>query len=178
MKMSDSEKLIALMLCDIYEKLGVDGDIDAKFVSTSISNDMLWGLKWEYSFALNGPTSEPPEVKETVDILTMWRDLEYSYNELSPSDKADVDSKLGPHNKVEFPGFDGNHEPHHAITRYLVNDLERFTELEGRNINSHMTSVPMYKRMLEEYKNQTKKNPGVYSLDKDQIIEIMSAKAA
>ncbi len=39
MKFSDGEKVIALMLCELYDKLGVDGEIDHDFLRSAIQSD-------------------------------------------------------------------------------------------------------------------------------------------
>ena len=49
MTLTDGEKLILLMLTDIYDKLGVQGEIDPQFVRSAIFDNMLWGLSWKYS---------------------------------------------------------------------------------------------------------------------------------
>ena len=49
MKLSDGEKLIILMLSELYEKLGVEGEIEPDFIKSAIFGNQLWGLKWKYS---------------------------------------------------------------------------------------------------------------------------------
>jgi uncharacterized protein len=56
MKLTDDEKLILLMLSEIYEKLDVYGETDPKFVRSTILDDMLWGLTWRYSGIPFDPT--------------------------------------------------------------------------------------------------------------------------
>ena len=44
MKISDGEKLIILMLSELYEKLGVDGEIEPDFIKSAIFSDQLGGI--------------------------------------------------------------------------------------------------------------------------------------
>jgi hypothetical protein len=59
MKLSDGEKLILLMLSEVFEKLKVEGSIDPALVKNAIFHDHPWALKWEYErvSALSGPLS-------------------------------------------------------------------------------------------------------------------------
>jgi hypothetical protein len=43
MKLTDSEKLTLIMLCEIYEKLGIKGELDSKFVKEAIFSGNTWG---------------------------------------------------------------------------------------------------------------------------------------
>jgi hypothetical protein len=58
MKLS-GEKLILVMLCELYHELKVKGDIDAKFVKSAINSGNLWGLKSRYHgvFSIGEPDS-------------------------------------------------------------------------------------------------------------------------
>jgi uncharacterized protein len=114
MTLSDGEKLILLMLTDIYDKLGIDGETDPKFVRSAILNDMVWGLRWKYSGIPFERGENPPAVSEVVKILDMWRSIEQSYNALSDEDKRLVETEAEPFGKrVSFLGFDGNNESEH-----------------------------------------------------------------
>ena len=111
MNLTNSEKLILIMLSDIYEKLGIDSSsgIDPKFVKSAIFSDNTWGLEWEYTGIFsdkNEPT--PPEVTEVVNFLDMWDFIERAYEKLDDAGKKEledkVDSPFGKH--VKFRGFD------------------------------------------------------------------------
>jgi len=39
MKITDGEKLILLMLSDLYERLGVEGEIEPEFIKSAIFSD-------------------------------------------------------------------------------------------------------------------------------------------
>jgi len=69
MKFTDGEKLIILMMSEVYEKLGINGEIDPEFIKSAIFNDKLWGLRWKYSGIPFEEAEDPQIVKEVVDIL-------------------------------------------------------------------------------------------------------------
>ena len=150
MKMSDGEKIIVLMLSELYEKLGVDGEMEPEFLRSAILNDNLWGIKWKYSGIPFSESDDPAIVKEVVDILDMWSFIESSYDELSEPQKIELEMMANPFGKdPKFRGFDGNNESEYMGTAmFLVNDLERFQEFEGRDFNCHHRSIEMYNRML------------------------------
>ncbi|SES72521.1 hypothetical protein SAMN05216412_101378 [Nitrosospira multiformis] len=76
MKLSDGEKLILLMLSEVFEKLKVEGSIDPALVKNAISHDHPWALKWEYDrvSALSGKNNL--RENQVVDILNMWTLIE------------------------------------------------------------------------------------------------------
>lgn len=49
MKLTDGEKLIILMLTEMYEKLQIEGETEPDFLRSAIFNDHLWGIRWKYS---------------------------------------------------------------------------------------------------------------------------------
>jgi uncharacterized protein YfbU (UPF0304 family) len=152
MKLSDGEKLILLMLTDIYKAQKIKGDFDPKFISSTIHNDHLWGFNWEYSGIPFGPYETPSEVNQTSDFLDMWSMIEEAYAKLSSKDKKQLEKDAAPLGKhVKFHGFDGNNEPHYGIALYLIDDLKRFTHFKGRDMNCHHPSIDGYLRMYEVF---------------------------
>lgn len=150
MKLSNGERLIVALLCDISKKLDARHEIDPEFVMRALGAHE-WSLAWEYSGLLD-QEAPPPLVSETCDILDMWRALEDAYAALSDVDKAQVDAALGEANPVEFSGFDGNHDEHHSIACHLIEAMKKYQHFKGRNINSHsQASLPEYKVMLRRF---------------------------
>ena len=172
MKLSEGEKLIVLMLSELYEKLGVEGEIEPDFIKSAIFGNQLWGLKWKYSGIPFEESEDPEVVKEVVDILDMWSFIEYTYSHLTEAEKKQLEIDAAPFGKEpKFIGFDGNNETEYMGTAmFLVNDLERFQEFKGRNFNSHMQVVEIYSRMLETFEpireNLTNKPMSVDDLTK------------
>jgi len=152
MKLSDGEKLIILMLTDMYKAMKIKGEFDPDFIAKTIYNDKLWGFNWEMSGIPFERGEDPTEVTETTNIMDMWMFLEETYAKLSPTDMAKLEEDAAPFGKnVRFAGFDGNNEPHYGIATYLVDDMKRFQHFRGRDLNSHHQSVPGYKRMYRVF---------------------------
>jgi uncharacterized protein YfbU (UPF0304 family) len=178
MKLTDGEKLILLMLSEIYEKLGVYGETDPKFVRSTILNDMLWGLTWKYSGIPFEKTENPAAVSDVVSILDMWRLIEQSYAKLPPADKKRIETDAVPFGKnVSFLGFDGNNESEYmAIARFLVEDIGTFEYFKGRDFNSHVpSSLASYKRMYAVFEPM-RRTLDNRDLSASQIIEVLNAK--
>lgn len=150
MKLTDGEKLIILMLTELYEKLQIDGEIDPDFLRSAIFHDHLWGIRWKYGGIPFEPAENPPVVREVLDILDMWRFIEFAYAKLTEEEKkrlAEVAKSLG--ENPRFTGFDGNNESEHmSAAMFLVNQLDRFQEFKGRDFNCHCPSLDAHKRML------------------------------
>jgi uncharacterized protein YfbU (UPF0304 family) len=179
MELSNGEKLILIMLSEIYEHLEIDGDIDPQLVKNAIFREQTWGLTWAYPGIVgSSETKTPVVVREVLDILEMWEHLEYTYHQLQPADKARIEKEAEPFGShVQFRGFDGNHETEYmAAAGFLVNDLERFSTFKGRDLNSHLPSLDTYRRMLAIYKpirNSHEFGP----LTAEQIITILKEQA-
>lgn len=150
MKLSDGEKLIILMLTEIYGKLQVHGETDPDFLRSAIFNDHLWGIRWKYSGIPFEPADDPPVVREVVDILDMWAFIEHAYSKLDEEQKLALTRNAAPFGEnPRFYGFDGNNETEHmSVAMFLVNQLDRFQEFKGRSFNCHHPSLENHRRML------------------------------
>src|SRR5437879_5346738 len=89
-ELTDGEKLITIMLCDVFDHLKIKGNIDPKFVSSAIRGGHLWALRWELSGLLHGHVDDPRDVTEVFDILEMWSFIEEGFEALSKKDKDRV----------------------------------------------------------------------------------------
>ena len=153
MKLTDGEKLIILMLTEMYEKLQIEGETEPDFLRSAIFNDHLWGIRWKYSGIPFEQAEDPPIVREVVDILDMWSFIEYAYAKLSEQERQQLALAAKPFGEnPRFNGFDGNNECEYiSIARFLIDQLDRFTRFHGRDLNSHMPSVSGYRRMYETF---------------------------
>lgn len=154
MKITDGEKLILLMLSELYDKLGVEGEVEPDFIRSAIFSNNTWSIPWKYVGIPFEEQETPEVVKEVLDVLDMWSMIERSYESLSNESKEFVEKEASPFGKdPKFPGFDGNNETEYMGTAsFLVNDLDRFEEFKGRNFNSHCPSIDSYRRMLSVFK--------------------------
>jgi len=177
MKLTDGEKLITIMLSDLYEKLGIDGEIDPKFIKSAIFSENIWAIGWKYPGLPFENDSTPEIVREVSDILDMWFVIEESYAALSPKDKKLIEKEAKPFGKEpKFKGFDGNNESDYmSVANFLTDDLERFQTFKDRMLNSHMPSVGTYCRMLNAFKPINSQSMGNL-LNATQLIAVLKEK--
>ncbi len=176
MKLSDGEKLILLMLCEIQEHLKVKSNTDTELVKQAIYSGNIWGLDWGMPGVFHG--SETPEevVSETVNVLGMWERLEQSANGLKPEDKEWLEKNLE-FGDVKFMGWDGNSSlevQYTSAAHFLVDHLDRFHQFKGRDFNAHMPTLDAYRRMLPVFEPILQR---VLNKDfnKEQIAQVMAA---
>ena len=171
---SVGEKLIIMMLSELYDHLDIKGAIDPDFIKKVIHRGHHWALDYEYPGIFHDEVHNPEDVEETVQILEMWRFVGDGYKALSQEDKAKVKKKTGSKDEdFTFPGFDGNNDRHYYIADFLINELDRFTEIVP--IDSHTAaSLGLYRRMLPVYKsiilNRSNESRA------DQIISLFEAR--
>ena len=176
MKLTDGEKLVLIMLCDLHKKLGLDEEIDPNFVKSAILSDNLWGINWKFSGIPFEREETPKDVLEVLDILDMWSLIERSVELLPEKEKAVLEKRAAPFGKnVKFGGFDGNHETSYlGIAEFLIRDLERFQEFKDRDLNSHMPTIGMYRRMIKVFKPiKSELDTSNYHLNAEQLITIL-----
>lgn len=177
MKITDGEKLILLMLSELYDSLEIKGEVEPDFIRSAIFSDKTWSIPWKYS-GIPFENQETPEiVKEVLDILDMWSFIEYSYGELSDEEKSIVEKEADPFGKdPQFRGFDGNNETDYmSTTSFIVNQLDRFEEFKGRGFNSHCPSVDVYNRMLAVFEIM-RRDSYLEVLSAEQLVTILNEK--
>jgi hypothetical protein len=106
------------------------------------------------------------ECNEVYDILSMFSNLFNSYQSLKG--KSGIE---GPPNK--FWGFDRNTETnYYGFANYLINTCGQFAELKdsGDRLNSHGPYLPVYRRMLVQWRPVKKPQ-----LTKEEIKAICAA---
>jgi len=178
MKLTNSEKLILLMLSELHEKVGVKDGTDTKLLTRAIYSDNTWALDWEMPGVV-GDRSEPtpPEVTDVVNILDMWSFIEEAYEKFDAASREKVKVGAAPFGEhVTFTGFDGNNESRHmSISRFLVEDMNRFTRFKKRDLNSHHPSIEGLLRMSGVFERirPTLANRG---LSADEVIQLLNAR--
>lgn len=174
---SDGEKLILVMLADLYKALKVKGEIDPDVVTEAIFNNQMWSLRWEMTGIFAGDEPSDEMVRETADIMSMWREIEFAYERLDAADKARLEAAVPYTGKnPKFEGFDGNNDKQHGIANHLVNRMGRFEEFKGRSLNSHSSgSLPTYRNQLARKRRveQSKEIGTRYDLTVDDLIVIL-----
>ena len=177
LKLGDGEKLILIMLCQLFKQLKLKSEIDPAFVEEVIRGGHYWAFDWEYPGIFHGHEDARAVVSEVVNILDMWSFLERGFGELSKKDKDRIAAEAEPFGKhVVFAGFDGNNEGEHmSIARFLINELDRFSEFKGRDLNAHMHTLDAHRRMLSVF-GPIRSNLTGRDLNATEIIEILKAK--
>jgi uncharacterized protein YfbU (UPF0304 family) len=177
MKLSDGEKLILLMLCEIQEHLKMKGETNIELVKEAIFSGNLWGLEWGMPGVFHDAETSDEIVREMVHILAMWQRLEESFNGLSPEDQEWLakESDLG--KDVKFYGFDGNDRTevqYISAARFMVDHLDRFHIFKGRDLNAHMPTLQAYRRMLLVFE-PTLKEVSNKDFSAAQIAQVLAA---
>lgn len=152
-KFTSADKLITLMLCELFKSQKIDSDINPDFVSDVINGGHYWALDWEYPGVSQGYEDKQKTLPEVLNILDMWVFLESSFEQLSKTDKdkllENLPEYLAP---VKFSGFDGNNESEHmAIASFLIEKMGRYTCFAKRDLNSHSPSIDTYMCQLEVF---------------------------
>lgn len=174
MKLSTGEKLIAVMVCELHEKLGIRGAFDPTFVRDAILDGQLWALDWEYQGLLPDET-DYAVVKEVTDILDMWSFIEEGFEALSDAERKQFAKDCAPFKEAEFMGFDGNNEVEHiGVARFLTEKMERFTRFKGRSLNCHCPSLDQHRHKLAIFEPIRPTLVGK-KLNLDQLVELMKA---
>ncbi|HHR6066197.1 TPA: YfbU family protein [Providencia alcalifaciens] len=177
MKISDGEKLIILMLNDLFRANNVKSEFDPDFLDEAIRDNHLWAIDWKYPGIEIDDNDTPDYVIDVVNYLDMWSFIEESYNRLTPSEITHF-TELTPNftSEPKFIGFDGNNESKYLTTaKFLINKLDRFTEFSGRYLNSHSRRISIYKRMLPIYEKERESN-GFNFLNAESLARVINAQ--
>lgn len=178
MKLTNPEKLILLMLSEIYDQLKLN-DINTTLLRAAIHSENTWALDWEMPGVV-GSDSEPtpPLVTDVINYLDMWSFLEEAHSSFDDVTKERVarDAELfGKH--IRFPGFDGNNESEAlSIALLLVNEMGRFSRFKGRDLNSHTPLMEIYSRMFKVFETIHTNMTGARTLTPEQVIEVLRAR--
>lgn len=174
---SDGEKLLVMMIRDLYRHLKLQqGEIDPDLIADVIWGGHYWAPRWEMPGLYHNHEDRITDVNFVVDVLDMWRFIEDGYTKLTKSDKKRIETTVGPRGRdVQFVGFDGNHESElMGIAQFFVEKMGRFTEFEGRSMNSHKPMATTYRRMLTAFEPMRAGLVGT-SLSASHIITILQA---
>jgi len=151
--------------------------MDPKFIEEVLVGGHYWAPKWEMPGLFHNHEDDPNEVHLVVDILDMWSFIESGYKRLSKEGKELVAKEAEPFGEhVQFIGFDGNNEATYmSIAGFLIDQMNRFSEFKGRELNSHVPIISTYKRMLSLFEPMRKTLIGI-ELNSSQIIELLKTK--
>jgi len=169
--LSDGEKVIALLLCDLHKHLKIDGGIDSTLVSSAISGGHLWALR----NLIDEHVDDPHNVDEVADILDMWKFVEEDFEKLSKADRKRVKEEAKRFKGIKFPGFDEQKEfPYLHIARLWIDENDGFPHFKGRDLNSHSQLLAAYQRMFKIFEPIRATLIG-HGMSADQILEVLNA---
>ena len=176
-QISDGEKLLLLMLGDVYKHLKVKGESDPDFIAQVIYGGHYWAPRWRMTGVFHDYHDDTRDLHFVVDVLDMWSFIEEAYARLSKKDKEALEKEAEPFGaNPRFLGFDGNNEAQLiGIARFLVDDMDRFTTFKKREMNSHMPTVEGYSRMLSVFEPIRKTLDG-HGLSLAQLVKVLNAR--
>ncbi|HEY1560151.1 MAG TPA: YfbU family protein [Caulobacteraceae bacterium] len=152
--LSNGEKLIAFMLCDVMGELGSGSARLGHFVETAIKGGHYWALDWELRDIFHDRRHTLDAVRFVLDVLDMWVLLEGSSEALSDDDMARL-AEAAPHfPEVRCPGFDPNlEEASYGIAFLLARNVKRFGRFRDRLdfYKPHKPTADRYRSMLRAY---------------------------
>lgn len=151
-RFSDGEKMLMLMMRDIYKHLKLkDGESDPDFLAKVIYGGHYWAPKWNMQGVFHDHVDDPAEVSYVVDVLDMWSFIEEAFASFSAADKKKLVAEVGPRaDRVAFPGFDGNNESSQiGIARFLIEDMNRFEKFKERDLDAHHPTEARYRQMVK-----------------------------
>ncbi len=175
--LSHGEKLILLMLCDIYEKLNITNSFNPEIIEEAIRTGNIWAINRKYRVSAEADIPES-DVIFVCNVLDMYTSLNYSYNLLSVEEKKKLSSELGIHGEKEnfnFPGFDGNHEFEYGSIACMLHKIGRYKS-QNVTVNSHTPKVGMYKRMLHVFTPLLELDSNDSGLSYESLKEVMRAQ--
>lgn len=172
LNLSDGERLILMMLCDLYKSLDLKSPIDPELLREG----------QERRLAANGiARATHPDAEsiaaEVADILDMWSAIERGYKRLTVEGKRDVEAGAGPLGRgVRFSGFDTDSEGRYCEAAHvLIEKTDRFERFQGRNLSAHMPCLDGYRRMLRVFSSM-RPSTGGDRLGVRQIIDLANAE--
>ena len=155
MKLSDGEKLIAMMLADIMEANEIRGEFEPSFIKEAIASGHVWALKRKYSGIFHDYEPDPAVVEETGDILNLCRILENSIKNLDPRDQGEIPEV----DRQVWIGFDANHDDHYGVARMQIEEMGLWIEFKDRPLNSHHEVLERYRNMRSRYEAEGARYP-------------------
>lgn len=173
MKMTKAERLIVLMLCDLYKSPGEDKIFNHKLVEYAVAQGQLWALSWEYGDLLSADPPTKEQVDLVADVMTMWQVIEAFMSRFTPEERDEIatatDTSL---DLIKFQGF--YEEPYRSIFRFMLEELGKWSEFAGRDYSKMLPVLGAELRMLAKYKEIRNAAGFNRKFTPAQIIEILN----
>lgn len=170
------DKLNFMLLRDLVKHLKVPTETNIDFVAESVFGGHYWAPTWDMQGLFHDHADRPADVTLVVNVLDTWDFIEGRLEKLPAKDVEKV--KAVNHGYLpKFAGFDGNNESAlMSISRFLVEEMGRFSRFKGRDFNSHAPTADRYGRMAAAFEPIRATLDLGRDLSVDQIIEILNAK--
>lgn len=176
-RFSDGEKMLMLMMGDLYKHLGIKGaETNPDFLAKVIYGGHYWAPKWDMQGVFHDHVDNPDDLQHVVDTLDTWAFIEEACERFTASQREQIATEVGPLGAhIEFQGFDGNNESSQlSIARFLIEDMDRFSRFKGRSLNSHHPTHSRYARMNQLFASMRAGLIG-HGLTVAQVIALMKA---
>ena len=173
---TSGEKVIILMLCELFRHLGVEKHaLNLELIEEAAVGKHHWALEWEFSPVFERGIGGDIAA-EVGQILDMWSTIEHSYRSLSPEDRANLEKDAGiTEYSSKFRGFDLNTEvTHYSVARVMIQVLGRFSDLEGRELNSHYPVLDRHRAMMTAYMPMNKTRELATPLTREQVQKLLA----
>lgn len=179
LEISNVEKLMLYLLCDIHEKVEADRELDPKLIRRALLYGHTWGLEMEYGNFFPTVGDNRDIKSEVVDMLDMFNFVEAAVERLTEEERQRLTDAVGHLDLARFTGFDGNHELEHAsVMSFMVEDMGRFSRFKDRaHLNSHSERLTRYRRMVAAFEPIRPRLAG-RELSVSELSEIIDARRA
>jgi uncharacterized protein len=148
--------LLHRILARLVKEEREDGDFDYQIGQAQV---LERGYVAEYDdiFGLVEPELSRAESALVMDVLDMFTQLEWSYDNLSDLDRASIGDWAG--RGVRFGGFDANSRLEGRLLTYALHlieqdkweNLAKYFDSQHERGNSHHPMLSVYERMLEAF---------------------------
>ena len=152
MQLSDAERLMLALLCEIHEASDAKGGVNSSLVKKALCSGNEWAITAEVQLPWKGDASNPPYVSHVLDVLDMWLFLEDTYASLTAEDAVRFRRETGHEYDPQFPGFDGHSETDECkAAQYVIEEMGRFGKFRGRSLTSQHPTIARSRRMLSVF---------------------------
>lgn len=173
-QLSDGDKLNFMILRDIVKHFKIrNAETKVDLVADAIYGGHYWAPIWEMRYLFHNHADCSEEVSLVVDTLDMWSFIEVGIDKLSPQEREEI--KEANHGYLpQFEGFDSHDEGSlMSITRFLVENMGRFSHFKKRDFDSHAPNAARYRRMATAFKPIRATLDFNRNLKVEQIIELL-----
>jgi uncharacterized protein YfbU (UPF0304 family) len=178
MQLSNAERLMLAMLCEIHEASRVRNGINSALIRKALESGNDWAIPTEVNLPWRDEPATPPHVTHVLDILDMWSTIEDSYAALTADETARYASETGHTYDPQFPGFHEHSEfDEHTAAQFLIDHMGRFSTFAGRSLVSDQPTIARGRRMLAAFVpiRATLGNRNPVLMTADEIIAVIKA---